>query len=60
MPANAQKRKKQKLRIKQTDPKQSASFLKAAKELGLDETSGEAFERAMDSLTTPKKSSRSN
>jgi hypothetical protein len=32
---------------------------RAAKELGLDETSGEAFERAMDSLTKPGKN-RSN
>jgi len=37
---------------------QSARFVKAAKELGLDdEASGEAFERAMDSLTKQKKGS---
>jgi hypothetical protein len=59
MPTDAQKRKKPKPRIKRTDAKQSAGFLKAAKELGLDKSSGEAFERAMDSLARTKTSESS-
>jgi transposase-like protein len=38
---------------------QSDQFIKAAQELGLDEGSGDAFERAMDSLTKAKKSKSS-
>lgn len=52
MPTGKPKRRKRS-KIKRTDPKQSARFIKAAKELGLDE-SGEAFGRAMDTLA-PKK-----
>jgi hypothetical protein len=38
------------------DPKQSARFVKAAKELGLgNAASGVAFERAIDTLTRSKK-----
>jgi hypothetical protein len=58
MPPTARKPKRQ--RIKRTDPKQSARFIKAAKELGLDDAaSGAAFERAMRSLAKPKKGSSS-
>ena len=58
MPTPKRKPRKKKSGIKRTDPKQSASFIKAAKELGLgDEASGDAFERAMDSLTKRKKDS---
>jgi hypothetical protein len=46
-------------KIKRTDPKQSARFIRAAKELRLDE-SGEAFERAMDTLAPQKRKSRSS
>jgi hypothetical protein len=51
MPIGKPKRKRRS-KIKRTDPKQSARFIAAAKELGLG--SGEAFNRAMDTLT-PKK-----
>ncbi len=42
--------------IKRTDKAQSERFIKAAKELGVDET-GEAFKRALDTLVpiTPKR-----
>ena len=46
------KRKKRKP-IKRTDKAQSERFIKAAKELGVDET-GQAFERAMDVLLPDK------
>lgn len=59
MPTQKPKPSKKQSGIKRTDPKQSAKFIKAAKELGLDDGSGEAFERAMDSLTKSKKG-RSN
>jgi hypothetical protein len=55
MPTSELKPRKKKPGIKRTDPKQSARFIKAAKELGLgDAASGEAFERAMNSVTKPK------
>jgi hypothetical protein len=57
MPTGAKKRRKPKPRIKRTDPKQSAKFIESAKELGVDETSSEIFERAMDRLTKSPKSS---
>lgn len=50
----SRKGKKRRPKIKRTDPKQSARFIKAAKELGLDQ-SGEAFERAMNALTKKPK-----
>ena len=40
-------------KIKRTDKEQSARFIAAAKELGLDET-GDAFERAMNTLVPRK------
>jgi len=52
MPIGKPKRKRRS-KLKRTDPKQSARFIAAAKELGLDET-GDAFERAMNTLA-PKK-----
>ena len=55
MPPTARKPKKRTPRIKRTDPKQSALFIKAAQELGLDKGSGDSFEHAMDSLTKAKK-----
>ena len=55
----SRKGKKRRPKIKRTDPKQSARFIKAAKDLGLDQ-SGEAFERAMDALAKPKKPNPSN
>jgi hypothetical protein len=55
MPISGGKPKKKKPKIKRTDPAQSAKFLKAAKELGLDESSGNEFEKAMESLTKSKK-----
>jgi hypothetical protein len=51
MPRTGRKSKKGVPKIKRTDPEQSAKFIKAAKELGLDESSGGAFEHVMDSLT---------
>ena len=54
----SRKGKKRRPKIRRTDPKQSARFIKAAKELGLDQ-SGEAFERAMDQIV-PKKPKGSN
>ncbi len=55
MPTGTPKRKKPSPRIKRTDPQQSARFIKAAQELGLDDKAGEAFDKAMDSLTKAKK-----
>jgi hypothetical protein len=61
MPPTARKPKKPKTKIKRTNPKQSARFIKAAKELGLgDADSGVAFELAMDTLAKSKKKSSSN
>ena len=37
---------------KRTDPEQSARFLEAAREAGVDET-GEAFERAFEKVAAP-------
>jgi hypothetical protein len=54
MPTSERKPRKKKRGIARTDPEQSATFIKSAKELGLGEGSGEAFERAIDSLTKPK------
>jgi hypothetical protein len=59
MPTSARKPGKKKPGIKRTDPKQSARFIKAAQELGLDKGSGEAFERAMETLTKTKKAKSS-
>jgi hypothetical protein len=59
MPPTARKPKKRTPKIMRTDPKQSARFIKAAQDLGLDEGSGDAFERAMDHLTKSKKSKSS-
>lgn len=54
------KRKPRKRRsIKQTDAKQSARFVAAAKKLGLGESS-EDFERAMDTLAPKKPKGRSS
>jgi hypothetical protein len=39
---------------KATDPEQSARFIKAARQAGVDVT-GEAFERAFESITAPKR-----
>lgn len=39
--------------VKKTDPEQSARFLEAAREVGVDET-GEAFERAFERAVAPK------
>ena len=39
---------------KRTDPEQSARFLEAAREAGVDET-GEAFERAFEKVAVPKR-----
>ena len=47
------KRKKRKP-IERTDKAQSERFIKAAKELGVDET-GEAFRRALDTLVPVKR-----
>lgn len=41
-------------KIKTTDPEQSARFIEAAREVGVDE-SGEAFERAFDKIVSPRK-----
>jgi hypothetical protein len=49
------KRKKRSKKSSPDNPAQSARFIKAAKELGLDQASQEAFERAMEKLTKPKK-----
>jgi hypothetical protein len=46
-------------RIKRTDPAYSAKFIKAVKELGIGEESGDAFERAINALTKRKKSQSS-
>lgn len=51
MAASKSKKRKRK-NIPTTDPAQSARFLEAAKKLEVDET-GEAFERALDSLVKP-------
>jgi hypothetical protein len=49
MPRTAAKPRKRKPRIKRTGIRQSAKFLKAAKELGLDESgSFDAHKRAME------------
>jgi hypothetical protein len=53
MSTGSRKRKWRRPKIKRADPKQSARFIAAAKELGLGE-SGDAFERAMDTIA-PKK-----
>jgi hypothetical protein len=39
---------------KRTDPEQSARFIEAARQVGVDET-GDAFERAFDKITGTKK-----
>jgi hypothetical protein len=39
---------------KTTDPEQFAQFLEAARQAGVDET-GEAFERAFERITAPKR-----
>jgi hypothetical protein len=52
MPIGKPKRKRRS-KIKRTDKKQSARFIAAAKELGLEGT-GDAFERAMNTLATKK------
>jgi hypothetical protein len=46
-------------KIKRTDPKQSARFIAAAQELGLEGT-GDAFERAMNTLAPKKPKRRSS
>jgi hypothetical protein len=38
---------------KATDPEQSARFIEAARQVGVDET-GEAFERAFEKIVRPK------
>mgnify|MGYP000222809209 CR=1 FL=1 len=58
MATAGKKRKKRSPKIKRTDPKQSARFIAAARELGLEESS-EDFSRAIDALTKPK-SNRGN
>lgn len=55
MPTGTPKRKKPSPKIKRTDPKQSARFIKAAQELGLDDKAGPIFDQAMDALTKAKK-----
>jgi hypothetical protein len=40
-------------KAKATDPEQSARFIEAARQAGVDET-GEAFERAFERITSPK------
>lgn len=47
------KPRKRKTQIERTNKAQSERFVKAAKELGVDE-SGQAFERAMDKVLPPK------
>ena len=51
--ATGKPKRRKRSKIKRTDPKQSARFIKAAQELGLD-NAGDAFLRAMDKLA-PKK-----
>jgi hypothetical protein len=58
MPIGKPKRKRRS-KIKRTDPKQSARFIAAAKELGLKGT-GDAFERAMNTLAPKKPKGRSS
>lgn len=54
------KRKKKQRRIgRLSDKEQSARFIQAAKALGVGE-SGEAFDRAMNSLTKPRKTPKSS
>lgn len=53
MNARGVKGKKRKRIGRLRDKGQSESFIKAAKDLGLDQ-SGETFERALDSLLKPK------
>jgi hypothetical protein len=53
MSARGVKGKKRKRKAKPDNKAQSERFIKAAKELGADE-SGQAFERAMDSLLQRK------
>jgi hypothetical protein len=54
MPTSKRKPRKKPRGVTRTDPEQSATFIKSAKALGLDESSGERFERTMDTLTKPK------
>jgi len=58
MSTGSRKRKGRRPKIKRTDPRQSARFIAAAKELGLE--SGEAFDRAMDTLAQKKPKARNN
>lgn len=55
MPTATPKRRKPSSKTSRADPKQSAQFIKAAKELGLGDKDGKAFDQAMDGLTKPKK-----
>jgi hypothetical protein len=56
MSTTERKQRKKKPGIRRTDPEQSAKFIKAARQLGLEgSSSGDAFERAMNALTKPKK-----
>lgn len=52
-------KRRRRSKIKRTDPKQSARFIAAAKEMGLDET-GDAFAKAMDKLAQKKPKGRSS
>ena len=54
MPTGTRKRKKRSSKVKRTAPEQSARFVKESKGLGLDQASGEAFERALDAVTKAK------